>query len=101
MAHWRSVLPNSILTVRLRDWVEDFDATLRRVLDFLDLPYDAACERFHEVDRPVRTVSRAQVREKVNARGLGRWRGYADLLQPLIAQLEASNVLMDNLHTHR
>ena len=24
MAHWRAVLPNPILTVRLRDWVEDF-----------------------------------------------------------------------------
>jgi len=30
----------------------------------------------------VRTVSRAQVRQPVNARGLGRWRTYAALLAP-------------------
>ena len=54
--------------------MDDFDATLRRVLDFLDLPYDPACERFHEVERRVRTVSRTQVREPVHARGIGRWR---------------------------
>jgi hypothetical protein len=37
MAHWRAALPNPILTVRLADWVEDFDATLARVLAHLDL----------------------------------------------------------------
>jgi hypothetical protein len=77
----------------LSDWVQDFDGTLRRVLEFLDLPYDAACEKFYEVDRRVRTVSRAQVKEKVNARGIGRWRPYAAQLSPLIAALEASGVL--------
>jgi hypothetical protein len=79
--------------VRLNDWVEDFDATLRRVLAFLDLPYDAACERFYELDRPVRTVSRWQVREAVNARGIGRWRAYARELQPLITALNEAGVL--------
>jgi len=93
MAHWRAALPNPILTVRLSDWVDDFDFTLRRVLAFLELPYDAACERFHEVDRRVRTVSRAQVKEKVNARGLGRWRRYQAHLAPLIAELEAAGAL--------
>jgi len=93
MTHWRAALPNSILTVRLSDWVEDFDGTLRRMLKFLDLPYDAACERFHEVDRRVRTVSRTQVKEKVNARGIGRWRQYETHLAPLIAELEAAGAL--------
>ncbi len=50
MAHWRAALPNPILTLALKDWVEDFDGTLRRVLDFIDLPYDPACERFYESD---------------------------------------------------
>jgi Flp pilus assembly protein TadD len=87
MAHWHAVLPNPILTVHLRDWVDDFAGTLRRVLDFLDLPYDPACERFYEQERRVRTVSRYQVRQPVNARGLGRWRPYERHLQPLIAAL--------------
>ena len=41
------------------------------------LPHDPACARFYESDSRVRTVSRAQVRQPVNARGLGRWRAYA------------------------
>jgi tetratricopeptide (TPR) repeat protein len=93
MDHWKKVLPNPILEVNLSDWVDDFPGTLTRMLDFLGLPYDAACEAFHEVDRRVRTVSRAQVREKVNARGLGRWKQYAEQLQPLVTALEAAGVV--------
>ena len=36
----------------------------------------------------MRTVSRAQVRQPVNVRGLGRWRTYAALLAPLMAERE-------------
>lgn len=87
MAHWRDAVPNPILPIALCDWVRDFDGTLRGLLAFLDLPYDPACARFHEVARDVHTVSRAQVREPVHGRGLGRWRGYAAHLAPLIATL--------------
>jgi hypothetical protein len=93
MAHWRAALPNPLLTIALRDWVEDFAGTLRRVLEFLGLSYDPACERFYEQDTRVRTVSRAQVRQPVNARGLGRWRRYEDELQPLISALRAGGAL--------
>lgn len=95
MAHWRAVLPIPLLTLPMRDWVDDFDATLRRVLAFLDLPYDAACERFHEQDREILTVSRFQVREPVNDRGLDRWRRCAHRLQPLIAELDAGGIVLD------
>jgi len=93
MAHWKSVLPNPILTVALEDWVRDFDGTLGRVLAHLELPPDAGCARFYQVARDVRTVSRAQVRQPVNAKGLGRWRPYAAQLAPLIAELEAAGML--------
>ncbi len=93
MAHWRAALPNPLLTVQLTDWVDDFAGTLRRVLAFLDLPYDPACERFYERESRVQTVSRNQVRQPVNARGLGRWRAYERHLQPLLAALAEGGAL--------
>ena len=87
MAHWATVLP--VLTVDLVNWVTDFDGTLAHVLAHLDLPHDPNCARFHEVESRVRTVSRTQVREPINARGLGRWRKFAQELAPLIAALES------------
>lgn len=85
--HWREALPNPLLVVRLTDWVFDFDTTLRRVTDFLGLRYDPACERFFAFDRPVRTASRHQVRQPINARGIGRWHRYERQLAPLIDAL--------------
>ncbi len=93
MDHWRAVLPDAILTVKLSDWVEDFDGTLARVLDHLDLPPDPNCARFYESDSRVRTVSYAQVRQPVNARGLGRWKAYAAELAPLIGELRKAGMI--------
>jgi hypothetical protein len=93
MAHWKAALPNPILTVQLSDWVRDFDSMLGRVLAHVGLPHDPSCARFYESEDRVRTVSRAQVRQPVNARGLGRWRAYADELAPLIAEFEQAENL--------
>ncbi|MFZ3352302.1 MAG: sulfotransferase [Xanthobacteraceae bacterium] len=94
MAHWKAALPNSILTVKLSDWVEDFDGTLARVLAHIDLSHDPNCTRFYEGDSRVRTVSRAQVRQPVNDRGLGRWKAYAAELAPLIKELERAGIAL-------
>jgi hypothetical protein len=72
--YWRAALPNPVLTIKLADWVTDFVGTLARMLAHVGLPPDPARERFYEAGTRVRTVSRAQVRQPVNARGLGRWR---------------------------
>jgi hypothetical protein len=93
MAHWSAVLPDRIMRVHLHDWMADLPGTLARVLDFLGLDYDANCERFFQLDREVRTASRAQVRQPVNRAGLGRWRAYAEHLVPLIDELIAGGVL--------
>ena len=93
MTHWKTALPNPIITVNLSDWVEDFDGTLARVLAHADLPPDSNCARFYEGDSRVRTVSYAQVRQPVNARGLGRWKAYAAELAPLIGKLEKAGLI--------
>ncbi len=87
-ACWRAVLPNPVLTVRLRDWVEGFGATLCIVLESPGLEYDPACENSHVVERRVRTVSRSQVRHPVNAKGIGCWQAHERHLQPLIEALD-------------
>ena len=75
--------------------MHDFQGTMRTLLDFVGLPYDASCERFHERQRRVRTASRTQVRQMINARGLGRWRPYERHLAPMIAALRDSGALDD------
>ena len=93
MTHWKTALPNQIMTVRLSDWVDDFDGTLARLLAHVDLPPDPNCTRFYESDSRVKTVSRVQVRQPINSRGLGRWPAYANELEPLIAELARAGSL--------
>ena len=42
----------------------------------------------------MRTVSRAQVRQLVNARDLGRWRSYTQELEPVLAEFAAASLTL-------
>jgi len=64
------------------------------VLTLVDLPHDGNCVRFYETENRVRTVSRSQVKQPVNARGLGRWRTYEAELRPLIKELDLAGALV-------
>ena len=55
-------MPETICDVALTDWVADFDATLAKLLRFLDLPHDRACEKIYRHPRRVRTASARQAR---------------------------------------
>ncbi len=94
MAHWRRVLPMPILTVRYEDVVADLEGQTRRMLDFLELPFDPACLRFHESERVVITASHHQVRSPIYKTSVGRSERYREHLQPLIEACEAERALI-------
>jgi hypothetical protein len=68
--------------------VNDIEAETRRMLDFLSLPRDESCLKFHETERPIRTASANQVRQPLYKSSSGRWRAHAARLKPLLAALE-------------
>lgn len=87
MDHFDAVLPGTVRRVHHERLVEDAEAEVRRLLDDLGLPFDAACLRFHENMRAVHTPSAQQVRQPINREGLERWRRYEAWLRPLEAAL--------------
>jgi tetratricopeptide (TPR) repeat protein len=83
-AHWRAVLPaTALLEIPYEALIEDQEGWTRRMLDFVGLPWDAACLEFHRTDRVVITSSKWQVRQKIYASSAGRWRNYREFLGPL------------------
>jgi tetratricopeptide (TPR) repeat protein len=87
-AHWAQVLPaERYLEVDYEAVVGDLEGEARRLIDFLGLPWDEACLRFHENRRMVRTASVNQVRQPIYTTSTGRWRRYASHLGPLLAAL--------------
>jgi tetratricopeptide (TPR) repeat protein len=83
MAHWRAVLPVRMLEVDYETLVEDPETTMRGVLEFCGLPWDAQCLAFHTDGRLVRTSSFAQVRQPIYRSAVGGWRRFETELEPL------------------
>ncbi len=83
MRHWDEVLPGKVLRVQHEDVLDDLEGQVRRMLDFLGLPFEAACLEFHRTERAVRTASSEQVRRPINRSGVDAWKPYEAWLGPL------------------
>jgi tetratricopeptide (TPR) repeat protein len=83
MQHWGGVLPGKVLRVQYEQVVDDLEASVRRILDFLGLPFEPACLQFYQTARRVRTLSTEQVRRPIDREGLARWRRFEPWLGPL------------------
>ncbi|MEZ5573004.1 MAG: sulfotransferase [Halioglobus sp.] len=83
MSHWDKVLPGKVLHVQYEDTVADLEKQVRRILEFLELPWEDSCLRFHDTARAVRTASSEQVRQPIYYSSVGFWRHYASHLEEL------------------
>ena len=87
MAHFDAVLPGRVHRVIYETLVEDTEGEVRRLLDYLDLPFDPACLRFFDNPRAVATPSSEQVRRPIFTDAIDHWRGFEPWLDPLKAAL--------------
>jgi hypothetical protein len=87
MAHYDAVLPGKVHRVIYEDLVENFEAEVRRLLRYLELPFEPQCLRFFENRRPVMTLSYEQVFMPLYESGIGQWRHYAPWLKELAEAL--------------
>jgi tetratricopeptide (TPR) repeat protein len=90
MTHWKAVLPLRMIDVQYEELVEQPEPVVRELIEFVGLPWNDRCLRFHEQRRCVQTASSWQVRQPMNRGAVGRWRNYATHLQPLIEALGPS-----------
>jgi len=79
MAHWRGVLPASMLDLSYEDLAAEPEQTLRQIIEFVGLPWDDRCL---EALAPKGPFAAAIARDPV-----GRWRNYEKHLAPLRAAL--------------
>jgi hypothetical protein len=93
MTHWDTVLPGSVHRIQHEVLLDDFEGELRRLLDFLGLPFEERCLRFYDNDRPVRTPSSEQVRQPLFRDAVQQWQNYAPWLTPLSNTLDAEALL--------
>ena len=94
MNHWQQLVPDRILTVRYEDLVADPERQSRRLIAWCGLSEDAAPSGNNvEVQSPVATPSSLQVRQPINDRSVGKWRHYAELLEPAKKRFQAAGLI--------
>jgi hypothetical protein len=83
MDHIDRVQPGAIHRVLNERLIDDPVGETRRLLDYIGVPFDAACLDFHRNKRAVNTPSAEQVRRPINRDGVDYWRHYEPWLDPL------------------
>lgn len=83
MQHWDEALPGKVLRMQHEAVVDDLEGSVRRLLEFCGLPFEAACLEFWKTERNVRTASSEQVRRPIFKEGLDQWRHFEPWLGPL------------------
>lgn len=87
IAHFETLRPGRIKRVQLADLIGDTKATVRDLLDHLELPFTSECLRFYESDRPVFTPSAEQVRRPINRDADALLAGFSPFVDDLRAAL--------------
>lgn len=94
MTAWYAIEPlvaDRLVRLRYEDLVSDPHSELRRVCDFLDLPFDPELvETRHRIEQRsrIRTPSYQQVSEDIYQRSAGRWHRYRRHLEPYLPILK-------------
>ncbi|MBK7403939.1 MAG: sulfotransferase [Phycisphaerales bacterium] len=91
-AHWCSTLDLPILPLHYERLVADPEGETRRLLEFVGMPFDEACLRFHEASGAARTASTDQVAQRLYNSSVGRAGHYRSHLEPLIREFDRLGV---------
>jgi tetratricopeptide (TPR) repeat protein len=87
MVHWDKELPGKVLRVHYEQLVADLESQVRRILDFLELPFEENCLTYYLTGRSIRTPSSEQVRQPIYQSGLEHWRHFEPHLDVLSREL--------------
>ena len=89
MRHWRTTIRSRLTEIHYEHLVADPETELRRALAATGLDWHPDVLGFAERKGFVRTASQYQVREPLHERGIGHWRHYEEVLQPIMSRLNA------------
>ena len=90
MEHWRARYPGRILDIDYAQLTADPETQIRRVAEFCGFEFESAMLDLQSRQRGIVTASAVQVRGRIRAETVPKWRAYAPYLQPLMERLGRS-----------
>lgn len=92
MSHWDECLPeNFILNISYEQLIDNQEASTRKLLEFIDLPWEQQCLNFHNSKRMINTASNLAVKKKIYKNSVNRWKNY----EKFLAKVPAMKRLID------
>jgi tetratricopeptide (TPR) repeat protein len=92
LRHWRQVLGERLIEIEYESLVADQEGQTRMLLQRLGLEFEPACLEFEKNASASATASSVQVREKIHARSVNRWKNFELKLRPLKQALELAGI---------
>ena len=88
MNYWKDIFPGSIYDVSYEDVVLYNEKTVKELLNHCNLPFEKSCLEFYKNERPVKTASASQVRQKLYKSSINRSENFKNHLLNLESLLD-------------
>ena len=87
MSVWREYGFSNLFNVNYEKMATAPGGEIRRLLEFVELPFDEDATRPERSANIVNTASASQVKKPINTSAVARWKKYVDQLEPLVIAL--------------
>jgi hypothetical protein len=88
MAFWHQKFPEQIYDLNYETLTRHQEEETRKLLDYVELDWEAQCLEFYKTKRVVRTASSEQVKQKMYQGSSEEWRKYEQYLTPMVESLK-------------
>jgi tetratricopeptide (TPR) repeat protein len=92
MDHWKELYGERIHEISYESLTGSPEPTIRALLDYVGLSFEAKCLNFHENTSPVSTASAMQVREPLYQSAVDRWHHYKDQLAGVLRYFDEQGI---------
>jgi hypothetical protein len=95
MEYYKKIYGEIIYSFEYEKLVKNPPIEIPKLIDWLGWKWDEDYLSPQKNERNVFTASSAQVRNKINSKGIGRWKNYEDILKPAFDRIKKSNLFAD------
>ena len=82
MSHWHSTFPDWIYDIEYERLTANPEDEIRKLLEYVGLPFEDNCLRYYETKRSTRTISETQVRKPIYQSSVKKWQNFESQLEP-------------------
>ena len=83
MEFYKKNFGKDILNIKYENVINDLEVETKKILKYLDLPFENNCIEFYKNKDPIYTASLVQARKPIYKNSIDSWKIYKDSLKPL------------------